>query len=317
MDRNLALEVVRVTEAAALLASRYMGRGDEDLANKSAVEAMLKGFSSVAIDGKVIMSKGRDDDFFLLDGMEVGNKNGNIVDVVVDPLDGRATCVRGGQNAISAVAMGEKGSFLNAPPIYMEKIAVGKDARGIIDITEPPEINIKRLARAKDKYIEDVTVCILDRERHANIIESIRKIGARIILIRDGDVSGAVAAAMETKQIDILMGIGRAMEGIIAAAAIKCLGGDIQARFVYNDDKEKELVYQMGERDPYRIYYLSDLAKGNDIMFSATGVTNGELLEGVRFFSGGASTSSIVMRSKTHTLRYITAIHQFDYKPIY
>lgn len=313
MDRNLALEVVRVTEAAALFASRYVGRGDENLAHGTAVDAVEKAFASVAIDGKVVLGTLNNG----ADNLHVGNTNGTKADVIVNPLDGKTTCARGGQNAISAVALGEPDSFFKAPPLYMEKIAVSNSVRGVIDITEPPEINIKRLARAKDKYIEDVTVCVLDRERHNDLIDSIRKVGARIILITDGDISGAIAAAMEDKPIDILMGIGGAMEGVLAAAAIKCLGGDIQARFVYKNNKDREKILETGESDPDRIYNLSDLIRGQDVMVAATGITDGELLEGVRYFSGGAETNSIVMRSKTHTLRYITATHQFDHKPLY
>ncbi len=318
MDRNLALEVVRVTEAAALFASRHMGRGDEKSAFGSAVDAMRQAFSSVAINGRVVIGRLDNGDGSVPGEIRVGcNSNGNEADVIVDSLDGKTTCAMGGQNAISAVAIGNKDSFFNAPPVYMEKIAVGESAKGVIDITEPPDINIKRLARAKDKYIEDVTVCILDRERHKGLIDTIRKVGARIILIRDGDISGAIAAAMEDRPIDILMGIGGAMEGVLAAAAIKCLGGDIQARFVYSNDEDRERVLQSGIKDPDGIYTISDLASGDDIMFSTTGVTDGELLEGVRFFSGGATTNSIVMRSKTRTLRYITAVHRFDSKPMY
>lgn len=315
MDRNLALELVRVTEAAALYASRYMGRGNEKLANQSAIDAMVKVFSSVSVKGKIVISTV--DDERLMRNIEVGTGSGVSIDIVLDPLDGKTTCANGGQNAISAIAIGEPGSFLEVPPIYMEKIAVGPEAKGVIDITQPPHINIKRIARAMGKYIEDVTVCVLDRERHKSLIAAIRETGARIKLIQDGDISGAIAAAMKDKPIDVLMGIGGAMHGILAAAAIKCLGGDMQARFVYLNDAEKELVRQLGETDINRIYYLNDLVKGTNIMFSATGVTDGELLSGVRFFPGGAYTSSIVMRSKTHTIRYISAEHHFDYKPMY
>jgi fructose-1,6-bisphosphatase II len=317
MERNLALEVVRVTEAAALFASRYVGRGDAVKAFTSANDAMAKVFSSVSINGKAVIGKqdgGRKD---LSNDSEIGNKNGPEVDIVVDPLDGRETCARGGQNSISAVAMGETGAFFIPPTLYMEKIAVGSSVKGIVDITEPPEINIKRVARAKNKYIEDVTVCVLDRPRHADLIEKIRSVGARIILITDGDISGAVAAVMEERPIDILMGTGRSMEGVLAAAAIKCLGGDIQARLVYSNEQEKKAAANMGITDPERIFMLSDLIPGKDLMFSATGITDGEFLKGVRFFAGGAKTDSIVMRSMTHTVRYINAVHQFDYKPMY
>ena len=317
MNRNLALDVVRVTEAAALFASRFVGRGDESLGNRSAIDAMKKIFSTVPINGRIISEKINPGDTTLQRGTEVGNKEGPEVDIVLDPLDGRSTCASGGHNAISAIAIGDREDFLNAPAIYMEKIAVGSEAKGVIDITQTPEINIKRVARAMHKYIEDVTVCILDRERHKELIEEIRKVGARIILINDGDISGVVAAAMQDKQIDILMGIGGAMEGVMASAAILCLGGDIQARFVYRNDDDRDKAKQSGIKDLNKIYTLHDLANGDNIMFSATGVTDGELLSGVRFFSGGAKTNSIVMRSKTHTVRFITTMHYFDYKPMY
>lgn len=315
MDRNLALEVVRVTEAAALYASRLMGRGDAEQANRAATEAMAQVFSSVSIRGRIV-SGGEYDDSPFARGMLVGTNSGSEVDIAIDPLDGKTTCANGGNNAIAAIAMGEKGNLFSAPQIYMEKIAVGPDARGVVDITQPPEINIKRVARAKDKYIEDVTVCVLDRDRHRDLIASIRQTGARIKLINDGDISGAVATAMDGKAIDILMGSGGAMQGVVAAAALKCLGGDIQARFIYRNEDDRRKVLDTGEKDLDRIYGIGDMAKGN-IVFAATGITNGELLPGVLFVSGGAQTHSVVMRSKTRTVRFITAMHQFDYKPMY
>ncbi|MCU0845998.1 MAG: class II fructose-bisphosphatase [Spirochaetes bacterium] len=315
MDRNLALEVVRVTEAAALYASRLMGRGDAELANRAATEAMAQVFLSVSIRGRIV-SGGEYGNSPFARGMIVGTNSGSEVDIAIDPLDGKTTCANGGNNAITAIAMGEKDSLFSAPQIYMEKIAVGPEARGVVDITQPPEINIKRVARAKDKYIEDVTVCVLDRERHRDLIASIRQTGARIKLINDGDISGAVATAMDGKAIDILMGSGGAMQGVVAAAALKCLGGDIQARFVYRNEDDKRMVLDTGEKDLDRIYGIGDMAKGN-IVFAATGITNGELLPGVLYVSGGAQTHSVVMRSKTRTVRFITAMHQFDYKPMY
>jgi len=316
MDRNLALEVVRVTEAAALWAARYYGRGDEALASKNAVEAMSKVFSTVSFKGHII-SGINNPDSPLSHGNIIGHAEHPEVDVALTPIDGHATLAQGGYNTISAIAIAEHGSMLNAPPIYMEKIAVGKEGRGVIDITQSPEINIKRVARAKGKYIEDITVCILDRERHRELVERIRALGARIKLIKDGDISGAIATALDDTPIDMLMGVGGAREGILSAAALKCLDGDMQARFVYRDEKDKELVKDMGITNLDKIYTLSDLAKGENIMFSATGISDGELLPGVRFMAGGAKTHSIVMRYKTHTIRYITAIHRFDYKPVY
>ncbi len=316
MDRNLALEVIRVTEAAALNASRYLGRGDEELAYKSAVEAMANAFKSVNISGYIVCGI-TDPESELYRGLSTGNSEGQVVDLALSPLDGPSTCAEGGHNAISAITIGERGSLFKAPQIYMEKIAVGHLARGVIDITAPPEVNIKRVARAKDKYIEDITVCILDRERHRELVQRIRSVGARIKLVKDGDISGAIAAGLEDKAIDILMGVGGAMEGILSASALKCLDGDQQARFVYRNDEDRELVRMTGENDLDRIYTINDLASGQNHMFSATGISDGELLPGVQFFSGGARTHSFVMRAKTHTLRYITAIHHFDYKPMY
>ncbi len=315
MDRNLALEMVRVTEAAALYASRQMGRGSEDTANRSAIEAMAKVFMSVSIKGRILISP--DSDELLRRGTEVGTHSGIEVDIALDPLEGKTTCANGGQNSITTIAIGERGCFFDAPPIYMEKIAVGAGAKGVIDITQPPQINIKRIARALGKYIEDITVCVLDRERHMGLIDKIRETGARIKLIQDGDISGAIAAAMNDRPIDVLMGVGGAMHGVLAAAALKCLGGDIQARFVFRNDSDRELLNTAGVTDFDKIFTINELAPGVNIMFSATGVTDGELLRGVRYYQGGARTNSIVMRSKTHTIRYIDAEHQFDYKPMY
>lgn len=313
MDRNVALEVVRVTEAAALYASRQMGRGNAELASESALEAMQNLISGVSMKGKIVIGGQHPP---LENGKLVGNNAGIELDIAIDALDGKTTCANGGNNSISAIAIGERGCLFNAPRIYMEKIAVGSDAKGVVDITQPPEINIKRVARAKDKYIEDITVCVLNRERHIPLIENIRRTGARIKLIEDGDISGAVATAMEDKSIDILMGAGGAMQGVIAAGALKCLGGDMQARFIYRNEEDKKMAKEAGILDLDRIYSINDLARGN-IIFVATGVTNGELLQGVNFFSGGAKTHSIIMRSKTRTVRFITAIHHFDYKPKY
>jgi len=315
MDRILTLEAVRLTESAALYASRFMGKGDEIISYKSAAEAMAKVLAGMNIDG-VIVNAGGEDAGNLVDGACVGNKNGPEVDMIVKPLDGKRTCARGGYNSISAVAISDKGAFMKVPLAYMEKIAVGNDAKGVIDITQPVEINIKRVARAKGKYIEDLTVCILDRDRNKKFIDDIRKTGAKISFITDGDISGAVSTAFTNNSIDILMGSGGAKEGILAAAALKCLDGDMQARFVYTGEKEKEYITGF-IGDPDMILTISDMVNGDDLMVSFTGVTEGVLLPGVRYFSGGAETSSILLRQKTHTLRYINAIHHFDYKPIF
>lgn len=316
LDRNLALEIVRVTEAAALYAGRQMGRGDAERANRSAIDAMAQAFSSISVQGTIILGGLDREGSPLPGGSRVGNATGAEIDIALDALDGKTTCANGGNNAVACIAMGEKGSIYKAPALYMEKIAVGADAKGVVDITQSPEVNIKRVARAKNRYIEDLTVCVLDRERHSELIERIRSTGARIKLINDGDISGAIAAAMIDKPIDILMGVGGATQGVIAAAAIKCLGGDMQARFIYRNEEDREAIRAAGETDLNRIFSLGDLTRG-DIVFAATGVTNGELLSGVNFFSGGAQTHSIIMRSKTRTIRFIAAQHHFDYKPMY
>lgn len=317
MDRNLTLEAVRLTEAAALFASRFMGKGNEETAYLSAAEAMHKVFHTMDIDGYVIIGTEIGTDNILNDGSNVGNKHGPKLELAVKPLDGKRTCAQGGLNSISIIAVGDVGSFFNSPSLYMEKIAVGKAAKGVIDITQNVDINIKRVARAKGKYIDDITVCILDRERNATFIDDIRKTGAKIRFITDGDISGAISTAFDDKSIDMLMGIGGAKEGVLAAAALKCLDGDMQARFVYSCDDERDDIREKTGNNPDRIFGIGDLVKGNDVMVAITGITDGVLLPGVKYFSGGAETNSILLRQKTHTLRFIRAIHQFDYKPIF
>ncbi|HOO73516.1 MAG TPA: class II fructose-bisphosphatase [Spirochaetota bacterium] len=315
MDRNLTLEAVRLTEAAALYASRYMGKGDENTSYFSATEAMARVFSTIEIKGLIVIGSDEESSE-LIDGTFVGTGTGPELDLAVKPLDGKKTCAIGGYNALSVMAVGHRGSFFKTPKLYMEKIAVGKEAKGVVDITQPVDINIKRVARAKGKYIEDITVCLLDRERNNAHVQQIRKTGAKIKFIRDGDISGAISTALEDNAIDILMGIGGAKEGVLGAAALKCLDGDMQARYIYQNESERTLIRDLGE-DPDRIFSISDMVTGDDIMVSATGVTDGLILPGVRYFSGGAKTNSIVIRHKTHTLRTVQAIHHFDYKPIF
>jgi fructose-1,6-bisphosphatase II len=315
MDRNLTLEAVRLTEASALYASRYMGKGDEENSYIAAAEAMAKVLSGIDIDGMIIIGDDNTESP-LADGSPAGNGIGPNLDLAVKPLDGKKTCAIGGYNAISVMAVGHKGSFFDTPSLYMEKIAVGKESKGLVDITQPVDVNIKRVARAKGKYIEDITVCVLDRERNNDHVQQIRKTGAKIKFIRDGDISGAISTAIEDSSIDILMGIGNAKEGVLGAAALKCLDGDMQARYYYQNKREREMIRDRGE-DPDRIYSISDMVRGDDIMVSATGVTDGLILPGVRYFSGGARTNSMVIRHKTHTFRMIQAIHHFDYKPIF
>jgi len=318
MDRNLALEFVRLTEAAALACSRFMGRGDGKAADQAAVDAMRKAFNSIRVNGTVVIGEGeRDEAPMLYIGEKVGqgDENAPHVDIALDPLEGTTICANGGVGAISVIAVAEKGNFLHAPDTYMDKIAVGPEAKGAIDIDAPPEENIRNVAKALGKDVSEVTVVILDRPRHADLIARVRALGSRIHLIGDGDVSAAVATGIRDSGIDLLLGIGGAPEGVISAAALKCLGGDFQGRLVFRNDEEKERARRMGIEDLNRCYRLEDLAKGS-VMFCATGVTSGPLLKGVRFLPGKrALTQSIVMRSATGTVRLIDAEHCLEKKP--
>ncbi len=316
MDRHLTLEAVRLSEAAALYASRHMGKGNETQSYESATDAMVKVFSSIDIDGKIIVGS-KIESSPLYDGAEVGSKDGPEVDLAIKPLDGKKTCASGGYNAISIAALGEKGAFFECPNLLMKKIAVGKEVGDKVDINMPVDINIRRVARVKDKYIEDITICVLDREENRILVEEIRKTGAKIKLLSDGDISGAIATAMEDSPIDMLMGVGGSKEGIIAAAALKCLNGYMQAKLIFTNNEEKEIISSMTHNAPSTVFTINDLAQGNELLVSATGVTDGAILPGVRYFSGGAETSSLVLRQKTHTLRMVQAVHHFDYKPVF
>jgi fructose-1,6-bisphosphatase II len=319
LDRNLALEVVRVTEAAALACARLMGRGDRNQADQAAVSAMRKAFDGVAVRGTVVIGEGeRDEAPMLYIGERVGggSEHDPEVDIAVDPLEGTNLCALGLPNAIAVVALAAKGNLLHAPDCYMDKIAVGPAARGVIDLDKSPLENLKAVADAKGVYVEDLTACILDRERHQKLITEVRKAGARVKLISDGDVSAAISTCMDGSGIDILLGSGGAPEGVLAAAALRCTGGDFQGRLVFRNDEEKERAKVMGITALDKKWNLTELAKG-DVMFAATGVTSGDLLKGVRYFKGGAHTHSIVMRSKSGTIRMIDAEHHFDRKPNY
>ena len=317
MDRNLALELVRVTEAAALACGRWVGKGDKNAADGAATEAMRRTLDSIGIHGTVVIGEGEMDEApMLYIGEKVGNGSEPEVDIAVDPLEGTTICAKGTTGAITTIAMATKGGFLHAPDMYMDKIAVGPQARGTIDITASPSENLKRVADAKSCYIQDLTVVILDRPRHEKMINEVRQAGARIHLISDGDVAPAIAATVIGSGVDMMLGIGGAPEGVLAAAALKCMGGDMQGRLVFLNPEEKVRAKAMGIDDFDRIYTAEDMARG-DVFFAATGVTNGELLNGVRYFSGGAETHSIVMRSKSRTVRFIKAQHQFDFKPVY
>jgi fructose-1,6-bisphosphatase II len=317
MDRNLALELVRVTEAAALACGRWVGKGDKMAADDAATSAMRRTLDSVGINGTVVIGEGEMDEApMLYIGEKVGNGSLPEADIAVDPLEGTNICAKGTHGAIATIALAPRGCFLHAPDMYMEKIAVGPSARGTIDINASPGENLKRVAEAKKCYVEDLTVVILDRPRHEKMIAEVRQAGARILLIPDGDVAPAVAAAVEGSGVDMLLGIGGAPEGVLAAAALKCMGGDMQGRLVFSSKEEKERARGMGIDDFDKVYQTEEMAKG-DVFFAATGVTNGDLLQGVRYFSGGAETHSIVMRSKSRTVRFIKAQHQFNFKPVY
>jgi len=320
-DRNLALEVVRVTEAAALASAREMGRGTREHADHVAVEAMRKAFDRIDIRGTVVIGEGeRDEAPMLYIGEKVGagwidnDEDSPKVDIAVDPLEGTNLCATGAPDAIAVIAIADDGQFLNAPDTYMEKIAVGPAAKGQIDLRESWTWNLERIAKALNKEVGEVTAIILERDRHTELIAEVREAGARIRLIGDGDVSAAIMTCKEEAGIDVLFGTGGAPEGVIAAAALRCVDGDMQARLRFRHDEERARARKMGITDEDRIYQLDELASGN-VMFAATGVTNGSFLDGIRFFGGGAATQSIVMRSKSGTVRIIDSRHRFSTKP--
>jgi len=318
MDRNLALEAVRVTEAAALAASRLMGRGDERAADQVAVDAMRKALNSLDIDGTVVIGEGeRDEAPMLYIGEQVGTGSGPKIDIALDPLEGTTITAKGLTNALAVIAMAEEGGFLNSPDVYMEKIAVGGGLpEGVVDIDNTPEENLKSLAKAKGCGVEDIVACILDRPRHEDLIKKVRDSGSRIMLISDGDISGVMATSEEASGVDIYLGSGGAPEGVLAASALRCIGGQMQGRLTFRNDDERIRAENCGITDFDRKYDLLDLANG-DVMFAATGVTNGTMLNGVRRYSNGAKTHSLVMRSKSGTVRYIAADHNFNQKTVF
>lgn len=317
LDRNFALEAIRVTEAAALAASLQVGRGDEDAADQAAVDAMRKALGTLAISGKVVIGEGeRDEAPMLYIGEEVGTGDGPRVDIALDPLEGTTITAKGGQNALAVIAMTDEGGFLNAPDVYMQKLAVGEGyTLEPDDLDLSPEKFLKKLAAAKKGNVEDLLVCILDRQRHTELIANVRAAGARIMLIQDGDVSAAISTADPEDGIDVYMGTGGAPEGVLAAAALQCIGGSMLGRLVFRNDGERARAEKVGITDFNRIYRINDLAKGENVMFAATGVTDGTMLEGVRRFPGGAVTHSVVMRSKSGTIRKIESHHNFNRKP--
>ncbi|BDT88974.1 class II fructose-bisphosphatase [Nocardia cyriacigeorgica] len=310
-DRNLALELVRVTEAGAMAAGRWVGRGDKEGGDGAAVDAMRQLVSSVSMRGIVVIGEGEKDEApMLYNGELVGNGDGPEVDFAVDPIDGTTLMSKGSPGAISVLAVAERGAMFDPSAVfYMHKIAVGPDAAGVIDIAAPIADNIRKVAKAKNSSVSDLTVCILDRPRHAELIQQVRDAGARIRLISDGDVAGAIAAARPDSGTDILVGIGGTPEGIIAAAAMRCMGGELQGMLAPKDDEERQKAIDAGH-DLDRVLTTEDLVSGENVFFCATGVTDGDLLRGVRYYGGGASTQSIVMRSKSGTVRMIDAYHR-------
>jgi fructose-1,6-bisphosphatase class II len=317
MNRNLALEFVRATEIAAINSARWMGKGDEKAADQAAVDGMRKMLDTIPCNATVVIGEGeRDEAPMLYIGEKVGCADSPELEIALDPLEGTTICATGGHNSIAVMAIGDKGSLLNAPDIYMKKIAVGPIGVGAIDINDTATNNLKRLAQRKQCDVTDLTVVILDRPRHKELIQEVRDNGARIYLIGDGDVSAAIATAMPDSGIDILLGIGGAPEGVIAAAAMKCVKGDFQGVLVPRNDADIERAKKMGVEDINRVFKMEELAAG-DVMFVATGVTDGSFLKGVQFKPWGAITSSIVMRSLSGTIRKISAEHHFDRKPVY
>jgi fructose-1,6-bisphosphatase II / sedoheptulose-1,7-bisphosphatase len=317
MDRNLALEVVRVTEAAALASSLQVGRGDEKAADQVAVDAMRQALNSLYIDGTIVIGEGeRDEAPMLYIGEKVGMGKGPKVDIALDPLEGTTITAKGGQNAMTVIAMAEAGGFLNAPDTYMQKIAVGaRLPDNFLDIDEPIGDMLGRLAKERSCNIEDLTVCVLDRPRHDDVMRDIRAAGARIYLIGDGDVAGIIACTETDSGIDAYVGVGGAPEGVLASAALQCVGGQMQGRLIFRNDDERARAQKYGITDFDKVYTHHDMAHGEDIMFAATGVTTGPMLQGVRRRANGAITHSIVMRSKSGTIRHITAEHNFKRKP--
>lgn len=316
-DRNLALELVRVTEAAGIAASRWIGRGKKNEADGAAVEAMRKAFDTVAINGTVVIGEGEMDEAPMLYIGEKVGCGGPAMDIAVDPLEGTTITAKGGPNAIATVALAEKGNFLHAPDVYMDKIAVGGGLpQGVVSLDAPVKENLKNLALAKKIDISELMVCMLDRERHDERIAHIREAGARILLLGDGDVAGVIAASLPGGGVDMYLGSGGAPEGVLAAAALRCTGGQMQGRLMFEDKAQIERAKTMGIIDPSHVYTLEEMAKG-DVMFAATGVTDGAMLRGVRRAGHGAITHSIVMRSKSGTVRYVEGHHNLMTKKIF
>ena len=315
MDRNLAIELVRVSEFAALAASKHIGRGDEKAADQAAVDAMRKCLNSLTISGTVVIGEGeRDEAPMLYIGENVG-AGGPKVDIALDPLEGTTITAKGGENAMAVIALAQEGGFLNAPDVYMRKISTNTNNEKVVSLDQDLKSNIKALAKFKKINIEDLVICILDRERHKHEIEIIRSTGARIKMIDDGDVSAVISSVLISSSIDMYYGIGGAPEGVLAAAALQCIGGNLEGQLLFNNEDEIKRAQKIGIKDHNKIYQLNDLATG-DIVFSATGVTDGTMLKGIKITKNYAETHSIVMRSKTGTIRHINGKHNFDIKQL-
>ncbi len=307
------LEFVQVTEAAALAAARLMGRGDGEAVDRAAVEAMRGALAQLSIRGRVVIGEGeRDEAPMLYIGEEVGAGTGYPVDIAVDPVEGTNLVARGQPNAISVIAASERGGILHAPDVYMEKLIVGPSAAGRVDLRWPVARNLNTIASSLRRSVQDITVVILDRPRHTGLIEQVREAGARIRLIPDGDVSAAIAAALSGTGVHAVMGIGGAPEGVLAAAALRCLGGEIQGRFWFRNDEERERVRGMGVDDPDRIFLTEDLVPGREVVFSCTGITDGDLFKGVLFFAGGQRTHTLVMGARCGEIRFVDSVYVAD-----
>jgi fructose-1,6-bisphosphatase II len=315
MESRLALEMVRITEAAAIESARLMGRGDRHGADRAATESMRSTMDDVEMDGTIVIGEGeRDEAPMLFIGEQVGQRlpGQPQVDIAVDPLEGTNLVALGQANAITVLAASERGGLLHAPDTYFEKLCVGPPSAGHVDLTLPAAENVQRIADSLKRKVNDITIVILDRPRHEALIAEVRGTGARIKLISDGDLSAAISVAVSGTGVHGVMGIGGAPEGVITAAALRCLGGEIQARFRFRNDEERQRAERMGHADPDRVYRTEDLAPGTNLVFSATGVTEGDLLQGVRFFGGGARTHSLVMGYQTKQVRFVDTVHMFD-----
>jgi fructose-1,6-bisphosphatase II len=319
VEQLLALEMVRVTEAAAIASARSMGRGDKDGADRAAVEAMRRTMDEIDMAGTIVIGEGeRDRAPMLYIGEEVGRRDSKgrraaaEIDIAVDPLEGTNLVAHGQAGAITVLAASERGGLVHAPDTYLEKLCVGPIAAGRVDIRLSPTENLQRIASALGRAVSDITVVILERPRHDALIAEVREAGARIKLISDGDLSAAISCAVSGTGVHAVMGTGGAPEGVITAAALRCLGGEIQARFRFRNDAERERATKMGHGDEDRVYHTEDLASGEHLVFAATGVTSGDLLQGVRFFGGGARTHSLVMAYRTKQVRFVDTVHMFD-----